>query len=53
MLLARGMPGDRGQAQQLLGAATEHYQKLGMTPWLAQASELLASDHMTGLTITS
>ena len=53
MLLARDMPGDCGRAQHLLGAATEQYQKLGMTPWLAQASELLARDQITGLTISS
>jgi tetratricopeptide (TPR) repeat protein len=41
MLLARDMPGDRGRAQEQLSAATEQYQKLGMTPWLAQASRLL------------
>jgi hypothetical protein len=46
MLLARELPGDRGRAQHLLRAATEHYQKLGMTPWLAQASELLARDQI-------
>ena len=53
MLLARDLPGDRGRAQQLLGAAKEEYQKLGMTPWLAQASELLARDQITDLTISS
>jgi hypothetical protein len=46
MLLARERPGDRGRAQHLLGAATEEYQKLGMTPWLAQAFELLARDQI-------
>ena len=44
MLLARDMPGDRGRAQDLLSAAAEQYQKLGMTPWLDQTSELLDSE---------
>jgi hypothetical protein len=43
MLRARGRPGDRDQAQRLLAAAAEQYQKLGMTPWLAQAAELMAT----------
>jgi DNA-binding SARP family transcriptional activator len=43
MLLARAMPGDREQAQQLLAAATEQYQRLGMTPWLARAAELVTT----------
>ena len=43
MLLARDMPGDRERAQQLLIAATEQYERLGMTPWLARASELVAT----------
>ena len=40
MLLTRDMPGDRNQAHQLLAAAAEQYQKLGMTPWLARSAEL-------------
>ena len=42
MLLARHMPGDRELARQLLIAAKEQYERLGMTPWLARASELMA-----------
>ncbi len=41
MLLARDGPADRERAQRLLIAATEQYERLGMTPWLARASELL------------
>jgi DNA-binding SARP family transcriptional activator len=43
MLRARDRPGDRDQAQRLLAAVAEQYQKLGMTPWLAQAAELMAT----------
>jgi tetratricopeptide (TPR) repeat protein len=43
MLLRRDMPGDRDRAQQLLLAATEQYERLGMAPWLARASDLLAA----------
>ena len=43
MLLARDMPGDREYAQQLLIAATEQYERLGMTPWFGRASELVAT----------
>jgi DNA-binding SARP family transcriptional activator len=53
MLLARDLPGDRVRAQHLLRVATEQYKKLRMTPWLAQASELLARDQTTGFTIGS
>jgi tetratricopeptide (TPR) repeat protein len=53
MLLACDLPGDRDRAQHLLDAATDQYQKLGMTPWLAQASKFLARDQTTGLTIGS
>jgi hypothetical protein len=42
MLLTRGLPGDRARAQQLLVAATELYDRLGMSPWVARASELSA-----------
>jgi tetratricopeptide (TPR) repeat protein len=41
MLLARDIPADRERAQQLLIAATEKYERLGMKPWFARASELL------------
>ena len=43
MLLARGMRRDHEQAQQLLAAAAEQYQRLGMTPWLARTAELIAT----------
>jgi len=43
MLLAREMPGDREQAQQLLAADAELYQRLGMTPWLARTAELMTT----------
>jgi DNA-binding SARP family transcriptional activator len=43
MLLARHLPGDRERAHQLLIGAMEHYDRLGMTPWLARASELVAT----------
>jgi DNA-binding SARP family transcriptional activator/tetratricopeptide (TPR) repeat protein len=53
MLLARGMPGDRDRARQLLAAAREQYEELGMTPWLIQASELFDAEQTTRPTITS
>jgi len=43
MLLARDMPGDRERAHQLLAAAAEQYERLGMTPWLPRAAELTAT----------
>jgi hypothetical protein len=43
MLLAHHMTGDREPAGQLLIAATERYERLGMTPWLARASELAST----------
>ena len=43
MLLAHDMPGERELARQLLLTATEQYERLGMTPWLARASELVAT----------
>lgn len=43
MLLRRDMPRDRERARQMLLAATEQYERLGMDPWLARASELLAA----------
>jgi hypothetical protein len=43
MLLARDVRGDRERARHLLIAATEQYERLGMTPWLGRASELLAT----------
>jgi tetratricopeptide (TPR) repeat protein len=43
MLLARDAPPDRARARQLLISATGQYEMLGMTPWLARASELLVA----------
>jgi hypothetical protein len=43
MLLARDNPDDRARAEQLLVGAIELYESLGMAPWLARASELLAA----------
>jgi hypothetical protein len=43
MLLTRDLPGDRARAQQLLVAASELYARLGMSPWVARASELSAA----------
>jgi DNA-binding SARP family transcriptional activator len=43
MLLARGTRHDREHAQQLLVAANEQYERLGMTAWSARASELLVA----------
>jgi hypothetical protein len=42
MLLTRGLSGDRARARELLVAATELYERLGMSPWVARASELSA-----------
>jgi hypothetical protein len=42
MLLTRDLPGDRARARELLFAATELYEKLGMSQWVARASELSA-----------
>jgi hypothetical protein len=43
MLLAHDLPDERERARQLLLTATEQYERLGMTPWLARASELVAT----------
>ena len=43
MVLARDMPGDRERARQLLIGVIEQYERLGMTPWMGRASELLAT----------
>jgi hypothetical protein len=44
-LLARDGPGDRDRAQQLLTGVRQEYQMLGMTPWVARATQLLAAVH--------
>jgi uncharacterized protein HemY len=43
MLLAHDLPDERERARQLLLTATEQYERLGMTQWLARASELVAT----------
>jgi DNA-binding SARP family transcriptional activator len=43
MLLARGAPGGRDRAHQLLSDARQEYERLGMTPWVARAAQLLAA----------
>jgi hypothetical protein len=43
MLLARDAPGDRNTAQQLLTAAGQEFETLGMTRWLTRAAQLLAA----------
>jgi hypothetical protein len=43
MLLARDAPGDRNTAQQLLTAAGQEFEILGMTRWLTRAAQLLAA----------
>jgi DNA-binding SARP family transcriptional activator len=40
MLLTCDPPRDHARARQLLAAATELYERLGMSPWVARASEL-------------
>jgi DNA-binding SARP family transcriptional activator len=40
-LLARGAPGDGNQAQQLLSAARDEYERLSMTPWVTRVDPLL------------
>jgi tetratricopeptide (TPR) repeat protein len=49
MLLARDMPGDRERARQLLIGVIEQYERLGMTPWMGRASELLGTRRYNGL----
>jgi DNA-binding SARP family transcriptional activator len=42
MLLERDAPDDRDSAHQLLSAAAQEFETLGMTPWLERAAQLLA-----------
>jgi hypothetical protein len=45
MLLARGAPGDGESAHELLTAASQEYEALGMEPWAKRVAR--AGDHPT------